>query len=332
MEQQNEYIEIDLLRLLRAVWRHMALVVLAAILCGGAAFAAARYLVPVKYQASTLLYVNNSAISVGSTSISLSDLSASQSLVETYIVILNTRLTLNEVVEKAGVDYSFTKRKKMVEAEALNGTEIFEVTVTSRDAEEAARIANTIARILPDKIAQIVDGSSVRTVDWAVVPEKPYSPSYPKYAVIGALAGLLLSVGAVVLRELMDDQIHSEEDLLQTYSLPLLMETDLRLPTICKRLGLEVRHGLSNLLAGLCEEGDVLQPSGIHERLTVMGAGAAPPNPSELLGSDQMKTLLKGLSGSFDFIVLDLPPVNEVSDALVASRLAHGIVDRKSVG
>ena len=327
MEQQNEYIEIDLLRLLRAVWRHMALVVLAAILCGGAAFAAARYLVPVKYQASTLLYVNNSAISVGSTSISLSDLSASQSLVETYIVILNTRLTLNEVVEKAGVDYSFTKMKKMVEAEALNGTEIFEVTVTSRDAEEAARIANTIARILPDKIAQIVDGSSVRTVDWAVVPEKPYSPSSPKYAVIGALAGLLLSVGAVVLRELMDDQIHSEEDLLQTYSLPLLaMETDLRLPTICKRLGLEVRHGLSNLLAGLCEEGDVLQPSGIHERLTVMGAGAAPPNPSELLGSDQMKTLLKGLSGSFDFIVLDLPPVNEVSDALVASRLAHGIV------
>ena len=327
MEQQNEYIEIDLLRLLRAVWRHMALVVLAAILCGGAAFAAARYLVPVKYQASTLLYVNNSAISVGSTSISLSDLSASQSLVETYIVILNTRLTLNEVVEKAGVDYSFTKMKKMVEAEALNGTEIFEVTVTSRDAEEAARIANTIARILPDKIAQIVDGSSVRTVDWAVVPEKPYSPSSPKYAVIGALAGLLLSVGAVVLRELMDDQIHSEEDLLQTYSLPLLaMETDLRLTTICKRLGLEVRHGLSNLLAGLCEEGDVLQPSGIHERLTVMGAGAAPPNPSELLGSDQMKTLLKGLSGSFDFIVLDLPPVNEVSDALVASRLAHGIV------
>lgn len=327
MEQQNEYIEIDLLRLLRAVWRHMALVVLAAILCGGAAFAAARYLVPVKYQASTLLYVNNSAISVGSTSISLSDLSASQSLVETYIVILNTRLTLNEVVEKAGVDYSFTKMKKMVEAEALNGTEIFEVTVTSRDAEEAARIANTIARILPDKIAQIVDGSSVRTVDWAVVPEKPYSPSSPKYAVIGALAGLLLSVGAVVLRELMDDQIHSEEDLLQTYSLPLLaMETDLRLPTICKRLGLEVRHGLSNLLAGLCEEGDVLQPSGIHERLTVMGAGAAPPNPSELLGSDQMKTLLKGFSGSFDFIVLDLPPVNEVSDALVASRLAHGIV------
>ena len=326
MEQQNEYIEIDLLRLLRAVWRHMALVVLAAILCGGAAFAAARYLVPVKYQASTLLYVNNSAISVGSTSISLSDLSASQSLVQTYIVILNTRLTLNEVVEKAGVDYSFTKMKKMVEAEALNGTEIFEVTVTSRDAEEAARIANTIARILPDKIAQIVDGSSVRTVDWAVVPEKPYSPSSPKYAVIGALAGLLLSVGAVVLRELMDDQIHSEEDLLQTYSLPLLaMETDLRLTTICKRLGLEVRHGLSNLLAGLCEEGDVLQPSGIHERLTVMGAGAAPPNPSELLGSDQMKTLLKGLSGSFDFIVLDLPPVNEVSDALVASRLAHGI-------
>ena len=106
----------------------------------------------------------------------------------------------------------------------------------------------------------------------------------------------------------------------------LLMETDLRLPTICKRLGLEGKRGLSNLLAGLCKEEDVLQPSGIQEHLVVMGAGLTPPNPSELLGSDQMKTLLKKLAASFDFIILDLPPVNEVSDALVAARLAHGIV------
>lgn len=106
----------------------------------------------------------------------------------------------------------------------------------------------------------------------------------------------------------------------------LLMETDLRLPTICKRLGLEVKYGLSNFLAGFCKEEEILLPSGIQERLLVIGAGITPPNPSEMLGSSQMKDLLKRLSSSFDFIILDLPPVNEVSDALVASRLAHGIV------
>lgn len=220
--QKEEYIEIDLVRLLKAVWRHAAAIVLAVILCGGAGFSLAYWIVPPKYQASALLYVNNSSISVGSTSISLSDLSASQTLVDTYIAILNTRLTLNEVISQAELSYTFEEMGRMIEAEAVNGTEIFKVTVTSRDPEEAERTANTIVRVLPDKIAQIVDGSSVRTVDLAVVPEKKSSPSYILYTLVGALAGLLLSGGAVVLRELLDDQIHSEEDLLQTYNLPVL--------------------------------------------------------------------------------------------------------------
>lgn len=223
-QQKEEYIEIDLMRLLKAMWRHLAAIILAAVLCGGAGFALAYWVVPAKYQASALLYVNNSSISVGSTSISLSDLSASQTLVDTYITILNTRLTLNEVIAQSGVDYTFEQmtESKMIEAEAVNGTEIFEVTVTSRDPQEAERIANTIVSVLPDKIAQIVDGSSVRTVDLAVVPEKKSSPSYTVYTLVGALAGLLLSGGIVVIRELLDDQIHNEDDLLQTYSLPVL--------------------------------------------------------------------------------------------------------------
>lgn len=106
----------------------------------------------------------------------------------------------------------------------------------------------------------------------------------------------------------------------------LVVEGDMRLPTISRRLGLEGKNGLSNLLAGLCEAQEIIQPSGIQERLWVMSAGPTPPNPSELLGSERMKTMVKGIAPGFDFIVLDLPPVNEVSDALVASRLTHGII------
>lgn len=224
MERQNseEYIEIDLVRLLKAVWRHMIAIVLAMLLGGGAGFALAYYVVPAKYQASALLYVNNSSFSVGSTSISLSDLSASQTLVDTYIAILNTRLALNDVIAEAGVDYTFEQMKKMIEANAVNGTEIFQISVTSTDPEEAERVANTIVRVLPDKIAQIVDGSSVRTVDLAVIPEEKSSPSYTVFTVVGTLAGLLLSGGIVVIRELLDDQIRGDEDLLQAYNLPML--------------------------------------------------------------------------------------------------------------
>lgn len=224
MERQNneEYIEIDLMRLLKAVWRHMVVLVLVTLLGGGAGFALAYFVIPAKYVASALLYVNNSAISVGSTSISLSDLSASKTLVDTYITILETRLTLNDVIDQAEVDYTFEELQDMIDAWAVNGTEVFKVAVTSRDPEEAERIANTIVDVLPDKIAQIVDGSSVRTVDLAVVPEKKAGPSYTRFALVGALAGLLLSGGIVVVRELLDDQIHGEDDLLQSYHLPVL--------------------------------------------------------------------------------------------------------------
>lgn len=105
----------------------------------------------------------------------------------------------------------------------------------------------------------------------------------------------------------------------------LIVEADMRLPTISKRLGLQ-RRGLSDLLAGLCEEREAIRPAGIQENLWVMSAGSVPPNPTELLGSEQMKAVLASAASRFDFVLLDLPPVNEVSDALVVSRLTHGII------
>ena len=106
----------------------------------------------------------------------------------------------------------------------------------------------------------------------------------------------------------------------------MLIEADMRLPTISKRLDLQLVPGLSNMLARQCNVNEVLQSTELHEKLVVMSAGDIPPNPSELLGSKSMRTLMEVLSGNFDFIILDLPPVTEVSDALVASKLADGML------
>lgn len=239
MEQHNEeYIEIDLLRLLGALRRRALMIALSVLALTLAGFLLAFCVIPPKYQASALLYVNNSSFSVGSTSISLSDLSASQTLVDTYIAILMTRLTLNEVIERAELEYDYEDLEEMIEAEAVNHTEIFEITVTSKDPQESKRIANTIVEVLPDKIAQIVDGSSVRTVDFAVTPEKRHSPSITMFTVIGALVGLALSCGLVVLLELQDEQIRSETYLLQTYRLPVLAAVpDMFAPQADRRYG-----------------------------------------------------------------------------------------------
>lgn len=106
----------------------------------------------------------------------------------------------------------------------------------------------------------------------------------------------------------------------------LLMEADMRLPALAKRLDLQFAPGLSNVLAGLLKTSDAIQKSGLHKNLDFISAGGFPPNPSELLGAKQMKTLIEALSSSYDFIIMDLPPVTEVVDAVVASKLTDGMV------
>ncbi len=106
----------------------------------------------------------------------------------------------------------------------------------------------------------------------------------------------------------------------------LLLEADLRLPTIAKRLRLKSRPGVSNMLAGQCSGGQILQTSKQLETLSVITAGDIPPNPAELLGSEQMEIMLNALSKAYDYIVIDLPPVTAVSDALIVSKLVSGMV------
>ncbi|MFH7445355.1 hypothetical protein RA265_30460, partial [Pseudomonas syringae pv. tagetis] len=69
----------------------------------------------------------------------------------------------------------------MIEAGAVNSTEVFEIQVTSADPEEAERIANCIAELLPGRISEIVEGSSVKIVDYAIVPSHKSSPSISRY-------------------------------------------------------------------------------------------------------------------------------------------------------
>ena len=220
----GEYVEIDLIQLLRALWRKAWAIVLAAVIFGGAAFAYGRYMITPLYESSVLLYVNNSSFSVGSTSFSISsgELSAAKTLVSTYIVILKTRSTLEDVIAESGVDYTYEQLRNMISTSSVDNTEIFSVKVTSSDPQEAELLANTIARVLPDRISDVVDGSSVRVVDYAVVPSHKASPNVTKITLIGIVIGAILSAAIIVIITLMDDQLHDEESLRQLYDLPVL--------------------------------------------------------------------------------------------------------------
>lgn len=224
-QQKNKnVIEVNLVDLVKALWHRAWAIALAIAIFGGAAFSYAAFMIAPRYQASALMYVNNSAISVGSTSVSITpgELSAAQHLVDTYVVILKTRSTLNKVIEKAELDYSYEKLYKMIEAAPVNSTEIFEIKVTSSSPYEAELIANTITDVLPDQIADVVDGASVRVVDRAVVPSRKSAPSITKYTAVGMLLGAVLSCGVIMVMVIFDTTISSADYLTENYDLPIL--------------------------------------------------------------------------------------------------------------
>jgi len=225
MEKNNGYIKIDIVKIANGILRRIWIVILAMAVCGTVLFSVSSFLMTPMYEASTLMYVNNSSFSVGATSFSISssEIMAAKSLVETYLVILKTRLTLNDVIARSGLDISYADLSDMITAGSVNETEVFSVTVTSDDPQEAEHIANTIAQVLPEKIASVVEGSSVSIVDYAVVPSKKVSPNVRIYTVVGMLIGMGLSAAAIALFEILDDRIRYEGYLLENYeNIPLL--------------------------------------------------------------------------------------------------------------
>ena len=104
----------------------------------------------------------------------------------------------------------------------------------------------------------------------------------------------------------------------------LLIDADLRRPTIAKKLKIENTDGLSGVLAGFSTpEQSIVN---INTYLSVLPSGAIPPNPSELLASAEFEQMLTNLKEKFDIIIIDTAPVGIVSDALSVGRLTDGVL------
>lgn len=222
-EKQTD--EIDLLKLFEVLLSKLWLLILVAVLFGVGAFGYTKYFVQPKYESTSKLYVynksdNNTGI------VSSSDLSTSKSLVSTYIQILNSDLVLDQVVaqisEYQGVDgfdflgtepYTTEKLTKMLKAGSINNTEVFGVTVTANDPYEAKFINDAIIYYLPEVIKSVVKAGDVSVIEKGKIASEPSSPSILKNTVLGGLLGGVLAAAIVVVMALLDNVIHSEEDL-----------------------------------------------------------------------------------------------------------------------
>ncbi len=216
----DEYRQIDLYALLACIFRKLWIVAITVIVFGTAAFVITKFAITPQYSATIRLYANNKT--ENTSSLTSSDVSASKSLVGTYITIIKSNSFAEIIAEAAGLEYTAEQIKNMISAEAVNGTEVFDVSVTGTVPESCAIIANKIAELAPGNISVIVNGSSVKTIDRATVPTQPFSPSLPKNVVIACFLGLVISCAALTVIYVYDTAIYSENDIKEFCTLPVL--------------------------------------------------------------------------------------------------------------
>lgn len=115
-------------------------------------------------------------------------------------------------------------------------------------------------------------------------------------------------------------------DLMKAGKKVVLIAADMRLSRVEKVLEINRAPGLSNVLVGKCSLQSVIQRSTVLDNLPVISCGDIPPNPTELLSSRRFAAVIDALKAVYEYVIIDLPPVTDVADALIVSKLADGIL------
>lgn len=391
----------DYIRVLRKGWIFIVSFTLVGVAIG-AAYSITR---TPEYQASSKVFV--SVQSAGSVSDLTQGGSFAQNQVTSYADIVTTPLVLQPVIATLGLNSDVNQLARQVSATAPVNTVIIEITATDTDPRQAAEIANAVASSFQNTVANLVPLTAEGTepvkltvIQQAVIPRSAFSPNVPVNIAFGAIIGLVLGLGAAVLRETLDTRVRNEHDVesiteapiiggivydsrtpqnplvvkddprsprsesfrtlrtnlqfvhvgqkrsfVVTSSVPgegkstsaanlaivialsgqrvLLVDADLRKPKVAAYLGLEGAAGLTDILVGRAQPTEIIQRWG-DTNLYVLPAGRIPPNPSELLGSKTMVSLLKTLENSFDIILFDAPPLLPVTDAAILTNHTSG--------
>jgi capsular exopolysaccharide synthesis family protein len=143
---------------------------------------------------------------------------------------------------------------------------------------------------------------------------------------LGAPPKVILVTSALPEEGKTTTSINSAIVLAQKGTRVLLIDADLRRPSIHKTLGMAPGNGLSNVLAGSATLQQAIVQSSISPGLLVLPAGTPPPNPAELLGSGNMRDVLAKLREQYDHIVIDTPPTLSVTDAVIMATRADAVI------
>ena len=216
--QEANMIEIDVLSLLRTIWRKKFLILLTAILTTGLAFAYSAFLLTPQYDSTTRLYVVTQSSDNGA-GITNQDLQAGSFLVKDYKEIILSQDVLKNVTTTLGITDDI---KEKITVNIPVDTRILSITVRDSDPNQAATIANTLRDEAAKKIIEVTKVSDVTTLEAAVPAEKPSTPQTKRNLVLGFILGAFLATALVFVLEVLDDRVKRPQDIEEGLGMTLL--------------------------------------------------------------------------------------------------------------
>lgn len=209
MENHNEEQGLDLLGLLRYLKKKVVLIgVVAAIFAVIGLLGTAIFIAP-EYTASTRIYVLNRQ---NENNVVSSDYQISNYMISDYTVLITGRNVTKEVISELDLDLSMKELSEMIQVTSPDDTRILQISVTDTDPQRAADIANSVRKIASAQIKDIMDVDAVNLVYTAETPSSPSGPSLMKNTLIVMLLGVAAVVGVLAVIFILDDAIHTEED------------------------------------------------------------------------------------------------------------------------
>lgn len=220
MKEQNT-IEIDVFQLFKTLWQRKLMILLVALVTSAGAFAYSTFIVKPEYTSTTRIYVvnRNQGDKPGLTN---QDLQAGTYLVKDYREIILSQDALEKVATNLKLDMPAKTLASKVQVAVPADTRIVSISVKDKQPEEASRIANSLREVAAEKIVAVTRVSDVTTLEEARPATTPSSPNVRRNSLFGFLGGVVATVIAVLLIELLDTRVKRPEDVEDVLKIPLL--------------------------------------------------------------------------------------------------------------
>lgn len=209
---EQEYETIDLREIIFLLRNNAISIVASALVCALLGFLVTTFLITPQYEASATMIVNSQQ-NQSAANITNDMITTAKNLVTTYGIVVKSDTVLQQVIDQLNLDMTYEELQSKVAISAVDSTQVMRIAVQDANPAQAKAIVGKIVEIAPEIVRDAVEAGSVKVISDARVGDEPVSPNKMMNTAIAGLLGLALSVGAIFVKEMLNNTFKNDDDI-----------------------------------------------------------------------------------------------------------------------